>query len=270
MTKKLFIPIMLIFVLLLAGTAVAQEPVTATLTAVGENLTVGDPIPLTLAVTHPAGYHVIPPELEANWGDFIVRDQSPATTVDNGNGTETTSFNIDARLFAPGEFSTPPLVVSVTDGAGQLSEILAAPTPVAVNSVLVEGDTELRDIKPQAELPYQNLLPWLIAGGLLAVAAGGAYWWWKRRQARLALAAIDNRLPHEVALDELERIEKMRLPENGRFKEHYTLVADTVRLYMEKNIPHPGHGTNHRRDSTQLKRYTLVRRSISVVHPLFR
>jgi hypothetical protein len=63
--------------------------------------------------------------------------------------------------------------------------------------------------------------------------------WWKRRQARLALAAIDKRTPDQVALDELARIAGMRLPEAGRFKEHYTLVADTVRLYMERTYQVP-------------------------------
>ena len=146
---------------------------------------------------------------------------------------------IDARLFAPGDFSTPPLPVSVTDGAGQLLEVTAAPAPVTITTILVEGDTELRDIKPQAEMPFTNLLPWLAGGLLLALAAGAAYLFWQRREARLALAAVDNRLPHEVALDELDRIARLGLPEQKLFKEHYSMVSDTVRLYLERtyNVP---------------------------------
>jgi hypothetical protein len=51
--------------------------------------------------------------------------------------------------------------------------------------------------------------------------------------------AIDNRLPHEVALDELDRIEGLHLPDTGLFKKHYTLVSDTLRLYMEKRVNVP-------------------------------
>jgi hypothetical protein len=58
--------------------------------------------------------------------------------------------------------------------------------------------------------------------------------WWKRRQARLALAAVDNRLPHEIALDDLARIRQLGLLEEGRVKEHYTLVSDTIRIYIER------------------------------------
>jgi len=83
-------------------------------------------------------------------------------------------------------------------------------------------------------MPFINLLPWLAGGLLLAALAAVAYLWWRRRQARLALAAVDNRLPHEIALDDLVRIGQLGLPEQNRFKEHYTLVSDTVRIYIER------------------------------------
>ena len=235
--KKLsFIPLLLIALFLIVGVVGAQGEVTATVLGPQSPYTaqVGDPIELTLVVTHPAGYQVIAPELDEQWGDFVIRSQSPATTESNGDGTETTLIKLDARLFAPGDFSTPPLPITVTDGAGQLLEVTAAPATVTIPSVLVEGDTELRDIKPQVELPYVNLLPWIAGGLLLALLAGAAYYLWQRRQARLALAAVDNRLPHEIALDELDRIARLGLPEQGRFKEHYTLVSDTIRLYLER------------------------------------
>ena len=240
--KRLAIlPLILMIALMLVGVVGAQGEVTATVLGPESpyTATVGDPLELTLVVTHPAGYQVIAPELGEQWGDFVIRSQSPATTADNGDGTETTIIVLDARMFAPGEFTTPPLPVTVTDGAGQLLEVTAAPAQVAITSILVEGDTELRDIKPQAELPFTNLLPWLAGGLLLALAAGGAYLFWQRRQARLALAAVDNRLPHEIALDELDRIARLGLPEQKLFKEHYSMVSDTIRLYLERtyNVP---------------------------------
>jgi len=110
---------------------------------------------------------------------------------------------------------------------------------VEIGSVLVEGDTELRDIKPQVELPYVNLIPWIVAGLVLAGIAAIVILLVRRGRARRMLAAIDNRLPHEVALDELERIEGLRLPDQARFKEHYSLVSDCMRLYMERWLQEP-------------------------------
>ena len=240
MTKKLAtLPLIILIALLAVGTVAAQADVSATIVTPEGSFTVGDPVELALTVTHPAGYHIISPELPESWGDFIITSQSPPLTIDNDDGSQTTAIMIDARLFAPGDFSTPPLTLNVTDGAGQLLEVAVAPAAVNIASVLVEGDTELRDIKPQAELPFLNLLPWIAGGLLFAALATGAFLLWKQRQAKLALAAVDNRLPHEVALDDLTRIGQLGLPEQGRFKEHYTLVSDTVRLYIERTFHVP-------------------------------
>ncbi|HSN77548.1 MAG TPA: hypothetical protein VL334_20950 [Anaerolineae bacterium] len=238
MLKTSLQALMLIALLLLAvapAAAQGNSPVTATLSAPAGQLTVGDPIQLTLALTHPAGYQVILPALPDPWGDFTVAGLSPATATANADGSETTTLLIDARLFQPGDFNTPALEVSVTDGQGGLQTVMAAPATISIASVLPEGDTELRDIKPQAALPLPAMWPW-IAAGLAAVAAVTVLMWWARRRQKVA---VDNRQAHEVALDGLTIIKGLRLPEQGRFKEHYTLVSDTVRVYVERRYRVP-------------------------------
>jgi len=226
---KRVIPIIAIIIALFAvSVAAAQTPANVTITPSTDSVTVGDPVELTVMVNHPAGTQVLMPELEPNWGNFIVRSQSPVNTVDNGDGTATSTQFIDTRLFAPGAFETPPLNITIANSSGQITEAAAPAIPITVNSVLVEGDTELRDIKPQATLP--SGFTWLVF-----VAATGAFiaaivWFIARR----VKEAFDNRLPHEVALDTLTAVEKEQLPENGRYKEHYTLVTDTLRAYVEQ------------------------------------
>ena len=207
----------------------ADSLVTASLSADAGEFTVGDPVRLTLSITHPPGYQVILPQLETNWGDFHIHAQSAGSTMTITDGNELTTQVIDARLFSPGEFITPPLTITVSDESGQLSYISAEPIPVTISSVLVEGDSELRDIKPQAALPYTNYLPWILGIGALAILSAGAIFWYRRRKKQLVLAAVDNRLPHEVALDELDRVEQLDLPKSALFKEHYTLVSDCIR-----------------------------------------
>ena len=247
--KLILVPLLLIVALLAALPAAAQSsqpggqtggqigPVT--LSAPEGELTVGDPIALTLSVTHPADHHVIAPELEANWGDFIIQNISAPQTSDNGDGTITTNLVVDARLFTPGAFSTPPLTVKIADGAGQVVDLPAQPLTVEIGSVLVEGDAELRDIKPQVELPYVNFIPWIIAGVILALAAAVIVLASLRLRAKRARTAVDNRLPHQVALDELARVEGLRLPDEARFKEHYSLISECLRLYMERSVDVP-------------------------------
>jgi hypothetical protein len=233
--QLILIPLIIAMTLLVVPIANAASPVKAKIIAETGAYTVGDPIQLTLSVTHPDDHTVILPELGESWGDAVVRSQSPATTVGNADGTETTSQVIDVRIFSPGTFTTPPLGITISDSKGDLSNAIADPIELTISSVLIEGDTQLRDIKPQIALSVSNLLALAVVG--LAAAATGlgiALLGWRRRRARLALAGVDNRPPDRIALDELARIAELGLPERGRFKEHYTLVSDCIRAYGER------------------------------------
>jgi hypothetical protein len=212
----------------------AQAAVHAELQVPDGQFTVGDPIPLTLVVSHPADYQVIPPTLGDNLGKLIIRGQTPLETIRNVDGTATTTQTIDTRLFAPGEFEIPALAINISDGAGNLTTVQTPLTKVSIASVLNEADTELRDIKPQAELPYMNSMPWIVAATAASLLIVVGYLIWRRKQKRIALSQLDNRLPHEVVLDELNRVQGLRLPDEGRFKEHYTLISDVMREYAER------------------------------------
>ena len=196
-------------------------------------------IPLTLTVTHPQGYRVLPLQFQDSvWGELEVREVAPPQVTANSDGTETTTQTVYATLWAPGEYTTPELPLGVSNTAGEIHEISAAPLSLNLVSILVEGDTELRDIKPQATLPLPAIWPWVVGGLLIALlVALTVGWflrrWWLHRKAVLANAP-DDRLPYEVALDELAQIEGLGLPSQQRFKEHYTLVSDVLRKYVDK------------------------------------
>ena len=214
--------------------AAAQAAVQAELQVPDGQYTVGDPILLTLVVSHPVDYQVIPPTLDDNLGELVIYGQAPLQTIRNDDGTATTSQTIDTRLFAPGDFEIPALALSISDGAGNLIGVETPATAISIASVLIEADTELRDIKPQAELPYMNILPWIIATAAVGLIGMAGYMIRRRRRKRTALSQLDNRLPHEVILDELNRVQGLRLPDEGRFKEHYTLISEVTRVYAER------------------------------------
>ena len=151
-TKWFISLITLALMLTVVGGVAAQGNIAVTLSARGDKITVGDVIPLTLRVTHPAGWRVILPALEKQWGEFEVRSQSTPVITASGNGTETTTQKIEVARLRPGEVQTPALTLSVADDQGHLQNVEVAPVSLTVQSVLPAGDTTLRDIKPQAEL----------------------------------------------------------------------------------------------------------------------
>jgi len=226
----------------LPATAQALEGIDVSLSLEGSGFTVGDIIPITLKVSHPAGYRVIPLQLEDGWGELEIRDISPPQVTAASDCSEMTTQTIGVTIWSPGEYSTPELLIKVSDTSGEVHEISAMPLSMQVNSVLIDGDSQLRDIKPQAELPIPPVWPWVV-GGLVAAALvlASGIWFVRRRRTKQATAeaARDSRLPHEVALDELNRIENLNLPEKGHYKEYYTLASDVLRQYLEKSFHIP-------------------------------
>jgi len=67
-TKWLISLIAIALMLTVVTVANAQSNITATLSIDRNDITVGDVVPLTLRVTHPAGWRVIVPALEKQWG----------------------------------------------------------------------------------------------------------------------------------------------------------------------------------------------------------
>jgi hypothetical protein len=254
---------MALMLVVLALPASAAENVQVTLTASQSQLTLGDPVELTLGVRHPAGYQVIIPQLEQSWGPFEVRGQSQATTVANDDGTETTYQTITATLFDLGTFETPALPLTISDGTGGVIEEVVPAATLTVVPTLAEDDTTLKDIRPQVGLRAPSVWPWLIGGSLLAVVVALGGWWLYRRWRTHGTFAhvVDNRPPCQVAYDELARIDGLSLPEKGRFKEHYTLVTDCLRTYIERQFQ--AHALD--RTTTELK-HSLRRSSMAPEH----
>ena len=201
-------------------------------------LTVGDLVTLTLEVTHPSGHVAVVPRLGNEWGSFQVVTQTTAQTGSNGDGTETTSQRIEVTLFAPGTFETPDLPISVRGPDGGVERVFPSPVLLTVTSVLSGPDEALKDIRSPADLPPPAWRqPATLAVAALAVVAflvGGSYLVHRRRRGQHeqpALAA-ETRTPWEIAVQEIDRTERFDLPAQGRFKEHYTLVAVVTKDYV--------------------------------------
>ena len=201
-------------------------------------LTVGDIVTLTLEVIHPADHVVVVPRLAPEWGSFEVVSQTPAQTDSNVDGTETTSQRMEVTIFAPGTFETPDLSISVRAPDGGVERMFPLPVRLTVDSVLSGPDDTLKDIRPPADLsPPSWRQPAALAAATLAVVAvlvSGSFLLHRRLRGRgeQVMSAEDTRTPWEAAVQEIDRIDRLDLPEEGRFKEHYTLIAGITRAYV--------------------------------------
>jgi hypothetical protein len=235
-------------------------------------LTVGDRVRLRLEVKHPAGSQVILPQVEQAWQSFEVVEQTPPESVGNDDGTVTTGKDIVVTLFQPGQYQTPRLVVTHRQPDGEVEELAAPVVMVNITSLVTES-TEMRDLKPQAELPVPPLWPWVVGGllatilatGLVAGAGLWAYdrWFRKPLPAEVAMPVIDTRPPEVIALAELDRIEALNLPAQNRIKEHYTLVSDCLRFYIEGRYEIPALEQTSQELRLAFRKLTLPMREVA-------
>ena len=232
----------LLFLLLILGVWVndsaAQAGMTARFSAENQKYTVGDPIPVTLTVTHPIGFRVIPPKWETEWGDFEVRGwAAPKIQESAESGTEITTISLELVAWSAGQYSLPLYNVEISNGNGQTAKISAEPALITIDSLLDPTQAELKDIKPQAQLPIP--IDWVRYGAVVAavVAVVGFFVWGIHRLFFKPMAAhsgIDTRPAHVIALSDLQQVALLELPQKGEFDQHYTLVTDLMRRYLER------------------------------------
>ena len=232
----------------LPGTAQAQAGQLSVVLAVEDRqITVGDPLVLTISAVYPDGYHVIFPRLPQQWGSFEVRSQTPRATVVNEDLTRTAKQVLEVAIFAPGDHQTPTVSVSFRGPDGQIVERPVRPATVHVSSVLELDDQELRDIKAQADVSVPSLWPWTLGAATFGFLGLVAFILWRRGTTAAPLAPdwVVPPTPFEAAMDLLDHSEELDLPSEGRFKEHYSLVTDVVRGYLhrEYNLTTPDRTT---------------------------
>ena len=225
------------------NSAQAQETgvpdVNVALLADREELTVGDLVTLTIEVSHPSDHTAVLPRLGSEWGPFEVRSQTPVRTEPGSDGISKTRKRFEVALFAPGEYETPSIPLSVRLPDGSVSQVDAPTVDLTVRSVLSGDDNVLRDIRSPADLsenfwdrPESRALVALAAVAALCVAAYFLYRRFRGDEESYE-QIVDTRTPLEVATQELDRIERLDLPGNGEFKEHYTLISAALRAFLQ-------------------------------------
>ena len=223
-------------------TSVAQEVsssgISTDLSSDHAEVTVGDIVTLSLVVSHPVTLTVVIPRFEREWGPFEVKDQTTVQTVSETDRTRTIAKQVQVTLFAPGDFQTPDLPISVRYPDGRVEEIYPNPLRLAVNSVLSGSDDQLKDLRPPADLswsfwrqPYAIALSVVVPLSLLAISG---YFLYRRSRPRIKISQtpVETRTPREIAVHELQRIGRLDLPASSNIKEHYTLVSAALRAYL--------------------------------------
>ena len=129
----------------------------------------------------------------------------------------------------------PPL--KVIDGVDTVYSNQVA-LKVSTLPVNVENPEEFFDIKQVWKPPFvlADYYPIIIGILLVLLLAALAWYVWKRMRERKSLIPFKKEEPklppHEQAIKELDEIKRLKLWQQGRSKEYYTLITETLRRYM--------------------------------------
>lgn len=225
-------------VVMTAGVAVAQPDSLSVLTSVDrERITVGDPIVYTITVLSPPGASVAWPGRDVRLGEFEVRSFVHLGPVARPGGHQADTLRYVVTVYNVGLQTIPALSFPYILRDGTRRTAVTKPVPITVVSVITGEPTDIRDLKEPAEIPAGHI-PWYIWTGLtallVAIIMGGIYVYRRRKQRPdIPIAPpVSPRLPHEVAYDELDQLAGLRLIEQGKIKEHYTVASETIRRYL--------------------------------------
>jgi hypothetical protein len=206
---------------------------------------VGDPIQVDFDFTLPAGFQLKFPNIEPQIGEFTVLEKHPGPTLpgtaepaasDSQGGLRHHRARLVVAVYKTGEFEFPALAFMLHSTDGKET---AAPSPavkIRIASVLPPGDSSLKDLKKQAEIPES--VRWLLWIGLAAAAlALAAAVWWRRKHRRApaatAVALAPQVDPLDLAEAEYRDLLKRRLIEKGMIKQFYVEISEIIKRALE-------------------------------------
>ncbi len=201
-------------------------------------ITVGTPMILTLVVEHHKDIQLFPRPISIE--SEYLEAYSPKITSRKNKTTRrsqiVTQLEYKFIAFEPGEHEIPPIIIKGLDAEGQEYYIASQPVKFTVRGIKPHGASDIRDIKNPMPVP-RSLLPYVLFSGLFVAGMVVAVYLYARKLKHPVETAPEitmQRPPHEVAYDELRKIEQMDLVAKGEMKEYYTRVSDVIRTYIEE------------------------------------
>lgn len=203
-------------------------------------LNTAETLQVELVLRVPEGCEAQMPDPGEKLGEFAVKDHRDSRPKLAETGKLVFGHTYTLEPFLAGEYKVPPLTVSFwKQGEEEKHEISTEELPVSVTSVLPEDEKNpaLREILSPLHLPRSlrgliYLLPVLLAAAVIA----GIVLLIRRRKHAAYVAPVKRIPPHELALNELEKLMADRLVEQGEYKLFYIRLSDILRHYIENRF----------------------------------
>jgi hypothetical protein len=227
-----------------AVSVAAQEPEAGVrVTVTPQEVEIGDPLELELAVTLPEGVRLEPETIGPELGPFHVT-RGAWSGPRREEGAETWVWRGTLVAFETGQLELPAVNVTTVGPRDEETTWASEPRKVNVLSVLEEEDLageppEISDLKPPASLPARLGPLWTALAVLLGLLGLSGLLWWLQRRYRDRFAKVPvaddpfhRTPPHVWIYAELQRLLEQRLAEQGQVDRFYAELARLLKRYL--------------------------------------
>jgi hypothetical protein len=234
----------LLILTLLATVANAQR-IKATASIDSTNILLGDQVKLFLEIDHPKNIDIIYPNVPDTLVEYIeVLGRSPIDTFELDD--ETYQKQIQTFLitsFDSGSYRIPPFWFKI-DLDGRLDSIPSNGLTLNVFTMEIDTTRGPTDIKYPYDAPVtlKEVIPYILGIILIAAILFFIFYAIKRKKNNQPIFVLPKKpkLPaHIVALRELDRIKKEKIWQQGKTKQYYSEVTETLRKYIEDRFEIP-------------------------------
>lgn len=222
--------------LLLFGSLVYGESFKASAVLDTSTILIGDQVWLRLEVERDArtivGWPVWSDSLAASV-EILKVDSIKTSVLPDGNVRYSQQLLLTS--FDSGTHVVPP-VAWLVESDSVRDTVFSAPLALNVQTIPVDMEKGLKDIKPVFEIPVTlaEVLPWFIGGCLVVLLIILVWRFVRYRTGRTGLFTSKPKLPpHVVALNSLELLKAADLWQQGQYKEYHTRLTDILRIYFE-------------------------------------
>jgi len=226
-----------ILFLLCASNIFAQQPNILVKSKVDKRvITVGELIKYTLLIEKDENIQVQVPGYGVDLGSFEIHDYKGIKQQRTKKGRVLIQTEYIITTYDTGEYKIPPITIEYTMPDKKTKKIYSQEIKIKVKPTMPQNAKDIKDIKPPINLKVDlSKYLWILTVIFLILLLGiiGIMHWNKMKKSPLEENIKYIRPPHEIAYEQLNRIEKSTLLAQGLIKEYYTQLSDVIRQYIE-------------------------------------
>jgi hypothetical protein len=230
----------IVFIFIIPAKIFASDPTIQVSARVDTTMIrIGEQFHVHLDATAPSGTKLIFPVLPDTIKKLEIVQRSKIDTTKSADG-KTISLHQQLTLtsFDSGFYVIEPIPFYFQEAGKSDSDSVSTEAQlITVRTIPVDTTQAIKDIKNTMDVPFtlKEALPYIIGFLVIIILTIVIIRKFKTQKKKVTQVRvkIPERPAHEIALEELKKVEDEKLWQQGYFKKYHSAVADIIRTYIE-------------------------------------